>query len=169
MSTQNSRSTGTMIVIGIAIVVGALLTVLLAQGLHRMGSGLAYYEELQAAGIDPQGPAAMEEHPELLSAAGRRGTLFAVLMVLGTTVPLTALVSASLFFGARSDVPIWRLVVVSLGLTALSAAAIALALPRIGAFGLAPGFIGGLAFWIIVSGVILFVTVRRRRSTDRNS
>jgi hypothetical protein len=152
-----------MIAIGITIVVGALLTVLLAQGLHRMGTGLAYYEELQAAGIDPQGPAAMEDYPDLRSVARRRGTLFALLTVLGTSVPLTALVSASLFFGARRDVPIWRLVVVSLGLTALSAAAIGLALPRIGAFGVAPGFIGGLSFWLVVSAATLFATVRRRR------
>lgn len=163
MSTREKRSTGTMVAIGIVIVVGALLTVLLAQGLHRMGTGLAYYEELQAAGIDPQGPEAMDDHPELMSAAGRRGSLFAVLIVLGTSVPLTVLFSASLFFGARSDVPMWRLVVVSLGLTALSAAAIALAFPRIGAFGLAPGFIGGLALWLLISGVALVITVRRRR------
>lgn len=153
-----------MILIGIVIVVGALLTVLLAQGLHRMGTGLAYYEELRAAGIDPQSLEATDDHPELMDAAAWRGTLFSILIVLGTTASLTALVSTALFFGAHPDLPIWRLVVVSLGLTALSSAAIALALPRIGSFGLAEGFFGGLVFWLIVSAIVLFLTIRRRRS-----
>lgn len=155
--------------IAITIVAGTFITVFLAQGMHRIGTGLAYYEELQAAGIDPQAPDAMEGHPKLQSAAARRGTVFSVLMVLGTTVPLTVLIATSIFFGAHGEAPIWRLVVVGLGLTALGTAAIAFALPRIGSFGLAPGFIGGLAFWLVISGVTLFMTVRRRRSVNWNS
>ncbi|MFO8041578.1 MAG: hypothetical protein R6U25_00115, partial [Alkalispirochaeta sp.] len=137
--------------------------------LHRIGVGLALYEELQAAGIDPQGPQADANSPELLAAAGRRGVLFAVLTVLGTTIPATILISTTLFFRAHGEVPIWRLVVVSLGLTAFAAAAIALAVPRIASMGVAPPFIGALVVWLAASAAAIIFTARRRRSANQNS
>jgi len=163
MSTKQNRSLRPVIVIAITIVVGTFLTVLLAQGLHQLGTGLAYYEELRAVGIDPQGPEGQEDHPELRSAAARRGTLFSLLAVLGTTVPLTALIATAVFFRSRPEVPIWRLFVVSVGLTALGSAAIALALPRIGSFDLLPGFTGGIVFWVLLSGFTVGSTIRRRK------
>lgn len=169
MSTEQPRSSGTVVAVGIVVLAGAILTVLLGLAVHRIGVGLALYEELQAAGIDPQGPQAAADNPELVTAAGRRGVLFAVLTVLGTTIPATVLISTTLFFRAHDEVPIWRLVVVSLGLTALAAAAIALAVPRISAVGMAPPFIGALAVWLAASAGALITTVRRRRSNNRNS
>lgn len=162
--------TNRKIAMGVVLLIGILLTVLMARGSYRIGTGLAFGNYIRGVESEYSELLGTEVHDAAVVAASQTGMVYAATTIFSTAIPLTGLLLAAIWSATSKHVRLRNLLYAGIVYTVVAAVAMGLTSRIIDSGDFSAGFAGGIMMWLFITLIVYVTTVlvtRKKRRREK--